>query len=214
MIKVHSPNNKLDPFYLIVDSANWVERLVPLGVQLVQLRIKNASQDEIRAQIRASKAVCEELGCVLVINDYWQLAIEENCSWLHLGQEDLAHADLDAIRTAKLKLGLSSHDGAELKTALAAQPDYIALGPIFQTILKKMPWAPQGLEKLLVWKKALGDMPLVGIGGLTPTRAIDALNAGADSAAVVTDIILNDNPDARVREWLEATAPWRSVRET
>ncbi len=202
----------LDPFYLIVDSADWVERLVPLGVKLVQLRIKDKPDDDTRAQIKAAKAICVEHGCKLVINDYWQLAIEEECEWLHLGQEDLADADLNAIRAANLKLGLSSHDGAELKTALDAKPNYIALGPIYQTILKKMPWAPQGLEKLLVWKKALGDMPLVGIGGLTPERTPDVLRAGADSAAVVTDILLNDDPEARTREWISVTQPWRSAQ--
>lgn len=203
--------SKLDPFYLIVDSADWVERLVPLGVRLVQLRIKDKSQEDIRAQIRAAKAICAEHSCDLVINDYWQLAIEEQCDWLHLGQEDLAEADLAAIQAAGLKLGLSSHDGDELKVALDAKPSYIALGPIYQTILKKMPWAPQGLEKLLVWKKALGDMPLVGIGGLTPERTPDVLRAGADSAAVVTDILLSDDPEARTREWISVTAPWRGA---
>lgn len=202
----------LDPFYLIVDSADWVERLVPLGVKLVQLRIKDKPDNDIRAQIKAAKAICAEHHCKLVINDYWQLAIEEECEWLHLGQEDLADADLVAIQAANLKLGLSSHDGTELKTALDAKPNYIALGPIYQTILKKMPWAPQGLEKLLVWKKALGDMPLVGIGGLTPERTPDVLRAGADSAAVVTDILLNDNPEARTREWISVTQPWRKAQ--
>ncbi|MCV6546219.1 MAG: thiamine phosphate synthase [Cohaesibacter sp.] len=209
MTDIAAPISSLDPFYLIVDHVNWIERLVPLGVKLVQLRIKDQPVDDIRAQIRAAKAICAEYDCTLVINDYWRLAIEEGCDWLHLGQEDLQEADLSAIRAAALKLGLSSHDGAELKTALDAKPDYIALGPVYQTILKKMPWAPQGLEKLLVWKKALGDMPLVGIGGLTPERAVDVLHAGADSAAVVTDILLNPDPQARTKQWLSATQTWR-----
>ena len=113
---------QLDPFYLIVDSAAWIERLVPLGVKLVQLRIKERVLSDIRADIRRAKAVCAAHDCQLIVNDYWQLAIEEGCNFIHLGQEDLATADLAAIREAGLKLGLSTHDEAELATALAARP--------------------------------------------------------------------------------------------
>lgn len=199
----------LDPFYLIVDSADWIVRLVPQGVKLVQLRVKDCAPDELRRQIRDAKAVCEAHGATLVLNDYWQMAIDEGCSWLHLGQEDLAEADLPAVRRAGLKLGLSTHDEAELETALAAKPDYVALGPVYPTILKEMKWAPQGLEKLGIWKQRIGALPLIGIGGLTPERAEAALAAGADSAAVATDITRNADPEARVREWLAATARWR-----
>jgi thiamine-phosphate pyrophosphorylase len=200
---------KLDPFYLIVDSADWIERLVPLGVRLVQLRIKDRSEDEIRAHIRRSTAVCEAHGCQLIVNDYWRLAIEEGCDFIHLGQEDLAEADLDAIRRAGLKLGVSTHDGEELETALAAKPDYVALGPVYPTILKKMKWAPQGVERIRTWKDAVAPLPLVAIGGLNPERLDGVFRHGADSAAVVTDITLNADPEARTREWIERTAPWR-----
>ncbi|SUA99206.1 Thiamine-phosphate synthase [Pannonibacter phragmitetus] len=199
----------LDPFYLIVDSADWIARLVPQGVKLVQLRVKGCEPEELRRQIREAKAVCEAHGATLVLNDYWQMAIDEGCSWLHLGQEDLAEADLAAIRRAGLKLGLSTHDEAELETALAAKPDYVALGPVYPTILKEMKWVPQGLERLGIWKSRIGALPLIGIGGLTPERAEAALAAGADSAAVATDITRNTDPEARVREWLAATARWR-----
>jgi thiamine-phosphate pyrophosphorylase len=128
---------------------------------------------------------------------------------VHLGQEDLAEADREAIRRAGLKLGLSSHDHAELDAALAAEPDYVALGPIYPTILKKMKWAPQGLERLYDWKRRIGSLPLVAIGGLRPERLAGVFDSGADSAAVVTDISLNADPEARVREWIAATACWR-----
>ncbi|TIO21598.1 MAG: thiamine phosphate synthase, partial [Mesorhizobium sp.] len=131
---------KLDPFYLIVDSAAWIERLVPLGVKLVQLRTKDQDEASLRREIRASKAVCDSHGCQLIVNDYWRVAIEENCDFVHLGQEDLAEADVKAIRRAGVRLGLSTHDGAELETALQAEPDYVALGPIYPTILKAMKW--------------------------------------------------------------------------
>ncbi|UDF28119.1 UNVERIFIED_ORG: thiamine phosphate synthase [Roseateles sp. XES5] len=200
---------KLDPFYLIVDSADWIDRLVPIGVRLVQLRMKDLPEDRLRAEIRRAKATCMAQGCQLIVNDYWRIAIEEGCDFVHLGQEDLAEADVGAIRAAGLKLGLSTHDEAELEAALAAEPDYIALGPVWPTILKKMKWAPQGAERLAAWKARIGSLPLVAIGGLNPDRLPAVFANGADSAAVVTDITLNADPEARTREWIAETARWR-----
>jgi thiamine-phosphate pyrophosphorylase len=199
---------KLDPFYPIVDSLDWLERLLPQGARLVQLRIKDAGEAELRATVAAAKQLCARAGAQLVVNDYWRLAIDLACDFVHLGQEDLLTADLAAIRRAGLKLGLSTHDEAELETALAASPDYVALGPIFPTLLKKMPWAPQGLERIGVWKRKIGDLPLVAIGGLTPERGVEALRAGADSVAVVTDITLNADPEGRAREWVAVSRPF------
>lgn len=161
---------RLDPFYLIVDSSEWIERLVPLGVKLVQLRVNDRPDEILRQEIRRTKAVCAAANCQLVVNDYWKLAIDEGCDFIHLGQEDLVEADLDAIRRAGLKLGLSIHDETELETALAAKPDYVALGPIYPTILKQMKWAPQGLERITDWKKRVAPLPLVAIGGLNVDR--------------------------------------------
>ncbi|MER9794191.1 thiamine phosphate synthase [Mesorhizobium sp. M0213] len=200
---------KLDPFYLIVDNAAWIGRLVPLGVKLVQLRIKDRDETTLRSEIRRANDVCAVHGCQLIVNDYWRLAIEEGCDFVHLGQEDLAAADLLAIKYAGLKLGLSTHDHAELETALAAEPDYVALGPIYPTSLKKMKWAPQGLERLSEWKRRVAPIPLVAIGGLNPDRLDGVFEAGADSAAVVTDVTLNPDPEARTREWIKETARWR-----
>ncbi|TSE11738.1 thiamine phosphate synthase [Mesorhizobium intechi] len=200
---------KLDPFYLIVESAAWIDRLVPLGVKLVQLRIKTMGEAGLRAEIRTAKALCARYGCQLIINDYWRLAIEEGCDFVHLGQEDLQTADLLAIRAAGMRLGLSTHNHAELETAITAMPDYIALGPIYPTILKTMKWAPQGLERIREWKHRIAPIPLVAIGGLNPDRLDGVFAADADSAAVVTDITLNDDPEARMREWIEKTDQWR-----
>ncbi|MFI0846517.1 thiamine phosphate synthase [Mesorhizobium sp. IMUNJ 23232] len=200
---------KLDPFYLIVDSAAWIERLVPLGVKLVQLRIKTMDEARLRAEIRKAKALCVQHDCQLIVNDHWRLAIEEGCDFVHLGQEDLQAAELARIRAAGIRLGLSTHDHLELQTALAAKPDYIALGPVYPTILKKMKWAPQGLERIGEWKRRVAPIPLVAIGGLNPERLDGVFAAGADSAAVVTDITLNADPEARTREWIEQTERWR-----
>jgi thiamine-phosphate pyrophosphorylase len=200
---------KLDPFYLIVDSAAWIEKLAPLGVRLVQLRVKNLDEAALRGEIRKAKALCAQHKCQLIINDFWQLAIEEDCDFIHLGQEDLQAANLTRIRAAGLRLGLSTHDHLELETALAARPDYIALGPVYPTILKQMKWAPQGCERISEWKRRIAPTPLVAIGGLNPDRLEGVFGAGADSAAVVTDITLNADPEARTREWVEKTDPWR-----
>lgn len=195
----------LDRFYPIFDSADWIERLVPHGIKLVQLRIKDASEAEIRSHIRRAKAICEAESCTLVINDYWQIAIDEGCDYLHLGQEDLDTADLEAIRSAGLQLGISTHDKAELKRAQALEPDYIALGPIYPTILKKMKWHEQGTEKLTTWRQIIGDTPLIAIGGMSIDRAQGAFDAGANVVAAVTDITLHQSPEDRVRAWLAAT---------
>jgi len=196
---------KLDPFYLIVDRASWLPRLLSQGVKLVQLRAKDMQEKELRAEIAAAREVCARYGAQLIVNDYWQLAIDLGCDFVHLGQEDLADADIAAIRRAGLKLGVSTHDEAELEVALMARPDYVALGPVYPTILKKMRWEPQGLERVAQWKKRVGDLPLVGIGGLTIERAPGVLRAGADSVAVVTDVLLNPDPEGRAREWVLAT---------
>ncbi|MGH6935566.1 MAG: thiamine phosphate synthase, partial [Methylocella sp.] len=135
----------LDPFYLIVDSAAWIARLLPCGVRLVQLRIKDKPDAIIGAEIIEAKGLCSRDGAQLVVNDYWQHAIDAGCDFIHLGQGDLATADLAAIRRAGIKFGVSTHDEAELSRALEAAPDYVALGPIYPTILKAMAFAPQGL---------------------------------------------------------------------
>ena len=197
----------LDPFYPIFDSADWCRRLVPLGIRLVQLRIKDMDPPALRAEIRAARDICAAHGCQLIVNDYWQMAIEEGCDFIHLGQEDLDEADLPAIRRAGLRLGVSTHDPAELDRGLSTNPDYIALGPVYPTILKKMKWTEQGLDRVTEWKRLVGGIPLVAIGGMTVERAPGALAAGADIVSVVTDITLNPDPETRVKDWIAATRP-------
>ncbi|NOE33798.1 MULTISPECIES: thiamine phosphate synthase [unclassified Ruegeria] len=195
----------LDRFYPIFDHSDWLRRMLPLGVKLVQLRVKDQPDDEVRDQIAASRDLCRDHGAVLVINDYWQHAIDLGCDWIHLGQEDLDDADLKAIQKAGLKLGVSTHDDDELERVLAMDPDYVALGPVYPTILKKMKWHQQGLPRVTEWKARVGDIPLVGIGGMSVERAAGVLEAGADIVSAVTDITLNADPEARVRAWIEAT---------
>lgn len=197
-------DRKMERFYLIVGEVALLERLVPQGVRLVQLRLKDKPEAELRRQIMRARDICAKHGAQLVVNDYWQLALELDCDFVHLGQEDMDSADLKSLRRRGLRFGLSTHDEAELERALSHDPAYVALGPVYPTLLKKMKWGPQGLERVTRWKQITGDTPLVAIGGLTPERLPGVLKAGADSAAVVTDIQLADDPEARTRTWLEA----------
>jgi thiamine-phosphate pyrophosphorylase len=197
----------LDPFYPIVDSAAWVARLTGVGARLVQLRIKDRDEAWIARETSEALATCAKAGAVLIVNDFWRVAIDEGAAWVHLGQADLDHADVGAIRKAGLRLGVSTHDDAELDRALRLDPDYVALGPIYPTILKAMAFAPQGLQRIGEWKRRIGAIPLVAIGGLNVERAKLCRGAGADIVSVVTDITLNADPEARAREWIAATRP-------
>jgi thiamine-phosphate pyrophosphorylase len=191
-----------DRFYPVVDSLAWVERLTKLGVGTIQLRAKNLNDGEALQIVTDALAITKGTPTKLIVNDYWRAAIVAGAEHLHLGQEDLADADLAAIREAKLTLGLSTHDDEELATALAAKPDYVALGPIFPTTLKSMRFAPQGIPKITEWKKRVGSIPLVAIGGIKFEQAAEIFAAGADSIAVVSDVTQNADPDARVKQWL------------
>jgi thiamine-phosphate pyrophosphorylase len=192
--------------YPIVDSAAWIRRLLPAGARLVQLRSKDRSPQELRAEIRESRDLCERAGAQLVVNDHWQLALEEGCDFVHLGQGDLDTADVPALRRGKVRIGISTHDDAELARALDLAPDYVALGPIYPTLLKVMTFEPQGLQRIGEWKRRIGAIPLVAIGGITLERLPGVLAAGADSAAVVTDIVRNPVPEERMRNWVHLAA--------
>ncbi len=192
-----------DRFYPVVDTVAWVARLALLGAGTIQLRAKGLNESEALQVVTDALEMIRGTPARLVVNDYWRAAIIAGAKHLHLGQEDLADADLRAIRNAGLSLGISTHDDAELETALRATPDYIALGPIFPTTLKSMRFAPQGIPKITEWKKRIGSIPLVAIGGIKLEQAAAIFAAGADSIAVVSDVTQNAEPDARVRAWLQ-----------
>ena len=189
-----------DRFYPVVDSVAWVARLAKLGVGTIQLRAKDLAHAQAVALVRAALAAAGSAR--LVVNDYWQAAIDAKAQHVHLGQEDLVEADIEAVRRAGLTLGLSTHDEDELGVAMSHDPDYIALGPIYPTTLKAMRFGPRGLDRITQWKKAIGVTPLVAIGGITLERAAGVYAAGAGSIAVVSDVTQNADPDARVRAWL------------
>ena len=180
--------------YAIVDSAAWVERLARSAVGALQLRIKSLSGKALREEIATSIRLAREADVPLFINDHWQLAIEFGAWGVHLGQEDLDTADLPAIANAGLRLGVSTHCYEEVARAHAIRPSYIALGPIFETKIKVMRFAPQGIAALPVWRSTLAGDPLVAIGGIDATNAGDVLATGVDSIAVIRAITQASDP--------------------
>ncbi|ELY4665291.1 thiamine phosphate synthase [Cronobacter muytjensii] len=184
--------------YPVVDSVEWIARLLEAGVRTLQLRIKDKTDADVEADVRAAIALGERYHARLFINDYWRLAIKHQAYGVHLGQEDLETADLNAIRATGLRLGVSTHDDMEIDVALAARPSYIALGHVFPTQTKQMPSAPQGLAQLAAHVKRLGDYPTVAIGGISLARAPGVLETGVGSIAVVSAI-------TQAADWRAAT---------
>lgn len=198
----------LDRFYLIVDSADWLLRLYPQGLNLVQLRLKDRPEAELASEIQRAVAISEMYDRTLVINDHWAEAIDAGADFLHLGQEDLDTADIAAIRKAGMKIGISTHTEAELDRALTLDPDYIALGPVFEPRGKVVEHAPQGLARLGEWKQRI-SCPLVAIGGITLEQSSDVFAAGADVICVITDVLKAEDPEERTRAWLDARKQWQ-----
>ena len=196
----HGPD--IDPFYLIVPDAAHVARFAQLGVRTIQLRYKPASPALIRAEIAAAMEATMGTPCQLIVNDHWREALSVGCDYVHLGQEDLADADLATLQAAGIRIGLSTHDAPELAIALAGEPDYVALGPIFPTTTKFTGRAAQGAARLTDWTAKLGEIPLVAIGGITLESAPSLIAAGARSCAISGDVLNHATPELRAREWL------------
>ncbi len=189
--------------YPVVDSVAWIERLLAVGVKTIQLRIKDKQDDEVEADIIAAVALGRRYDARLFINDYWRLAIKHQAYGVHLGQEDLESTELELIRAAGLRLGVSTHDNMEIDVALAARPSYIALGHVFPTQTKQMPSAPQGLEQLASHIERLADYPTVAIGGISLERAPAVLATGVGSIAVVSTITQADDWEAATAQLLQ-----------
>ena len=174
--------------YPVVDDVSWIETLLKLNVQTVQLRIKNAEQPDLEQQVIKAIELGRQYNAQVFINDYWQLAIKHQAFGIHLGQEDIEIADLKAISDAGICLGLSTHDDNELLNVKALNPSYLALGHIFPTPTKEMPSQPQGLANLASNRKLAGDTPTVAIGGIDLSVAEQVWQTGVDSIAVVRAI--------------------------
>ena len=192
-------------FYPVVPTANWVQRLLGWGVRTVQLRIKAADHTpaEIAAHVQAAVAAGRAVpGAQVFINDHWKLALAHGAYGVHLGQEDLDIADIEALRHAGMRLGLSTHTPAELARAHAVQPSYLDIGPIYPTTLKVMPYAPVGLAQLAQWVPQAAPYPVVAIGGISLDRLPGVLACGVQGVAVVSAVTLASDPAQAAREGL------------
>ena len=190
--------------YPVIESSAWVEKLLPLGVKTIQLRIKERTET-LDEEIIKSIALAKRYGALLSINDHWELAIRYGAQAVHLGHEDLDTADLDAIRKAGLFLGLSTHNQEEVDRACSIGPSYIACGPIYATNSKMMPYSPQGIDALNHWRKVL-DYPLVAIGGINLGRIPEVMATGVDGVALIAAITQAADPISATRDLLAAVA--------
>jgi thiamine-phosphate diphosphorylase len=194
--------------YAVVDSAGWVDRVAAAGVTTVQLRIKQASSPHLDEEVRAAVAAARTHGARLFINDHWQLALRHGAYGVHLGQQDLADADLEALSAAGVRLGISSHAPWEVCRAWALRPSYVACGPVHATRTKDMPWTPQGEGNLAYWC-ALLPLPVVAIGGMDAARAGEAAQCGADGIAVLSGIVSSPDPEGAIARYRDAIAAGR-----
>jgi len=191
--------------YPVVDRSTWLTKLLPLGVSTIQLRIKDLTGTALENEIITAIDLANKFNARLFINDYWQLAIKHRAYGVHLGQEDLATADIQAIKAAGLRLGISTHCYYEVAHAHALQPSYLACGPIFPTQSKLMPFLPQGISQLIRWRKTL-DYPLVAIGGINLSNFSDVVATGVEGIAMISAITNASNPTASARELINL---WR-----
>lgn len=195
--KYHFPSlaNQTLGLYPVVDSAEWLERLLPLGITTIQLRVKNLEGDLLDTEIQKAIAIAEQYKAKLFINDYWQLAIKYQAYGVHLGQEDLDDADLAAISQAGLHLGVSTHCFYEVARAHAIKPSYLACGPVYHTDSKQMPWIPHGINNLSYWKNLMQSYAWVAIGGINADRIAEVANTGVSGVAMISAITQAHNPE-------------------
>lgn len=198
--------------YAVLPHAAWVGRMARAGVPTVQLRFKSADADAIQREVVAAVQAVQGTGALLFINDHWQVAIAAGAYGVHLGQEDLdalAPDDLRRIRTAGLRLGVSTHGYAEMVRADMVSPSYIAMGAVFPTTLKQMATAPQGIARLGAYARLLRGYPQVAIGGIDAERLPEVLATGVGSVAMVRALIAADDPEATAARLTAAVAAAR-----
>lgn len=195
--------------YAVLPDAAWVARMAHAGVPTVQLRFKSGDAQAVAREVRAAVNAVQGTDALLFINDHWQAAIAAGAYGVHLGQEDLATADLPAIRAAGLRLGLSSHGYAEMLRVDSFSPSYIAMGAVYPTTLKAMPTAPQGPGRLAAYARLMRNYPLVAIGGIDGSKLPEVLASGVGSVAVVRALVTAAQPEAaaaklksEIRNWM------------
>jgi len=192
----------LDAALLTVPETECAEKLATAGVRLLQYRNKRASARELFERAKRLSSLLIPLGVTFVVNDRADVASAAEASGVHVGQEDLrAEAARLVMGVGKL-LGVSTHNLNQFKDAAATSADYLAVGPVFSTSTKANPDPVVGIE-FLRRVRPLTDKPIVAIGGITLERAAEAIQAGADSVAVISDILVAPDPGQRARHYVE-----------
>ncbi len=192
--------------YAVLPDAAWVGRMARAGVPTVQLRFKSEDRAAVKREVEAAVRAVEGTSALLFINDHWQAAMDAGAYGLHLGQEDLADAPLERIRSSGLRLGVSTHGYAEMRVADQVSPSYLALGAVFPTTLKRMVTAPQGTGRLQAYARLMHQHPLVAIGGIDLDKLPGVLASGVGSVAVVRAITAADNPEQAAQGFMQAMA--------
>jgi thiamine-phosphate pyrophosphorylase len=186
-------------FYAILDRADEaLARALVGAARVLQVRIKPRSGPPVAAAelVRVAamaRRICDEAGAALVVNDRIDVALAVGADGVHLGQADLPLAEARALAGGRLWIGISTHDPAQVRAAVAGGADYLGYGPVFPTETKANPDPVQGIARLREAVALAGKTPVVAIGGITPARVDDVYGAGA--AAVCAIGAVNDAPD-------------------
>ncbi|MCD8521266.1 MAG: bifunctional hydroxymethylpyrimidine kinase/phosphomethylpyrimidine kinase [Saccharospirillaceae bacterium] len=173
--------------YGLVDNLPHLKRLLALGIDSLQWRVKNPADDH-KAQTAQAIRCAAEANVPLFINDDWELALELGALGVHLGQEDLLTADLQALAEAGIALGISTHSDWEIARARGVNPSYIAFGPVFTPLSKVLRYQPLGTEVLTLWATRFSDQRLTCIGGITAANIAQVMASGVGSVAIVTEL--------------------------
>jgi thiamine-phosphate pyrophosphorylase len=192
----------LDAALLTVPEIECAEKLAAAGVRLLQYRNKQASARELFESSRRLSSLLIPQGVTFVVNDRADVAAAAEASGVHVGQEDLRPEAARSVIGAGKLLGVSTHNLDQFKDAAATSADYIAVGPVFSTSTKANPDPVVGIEFIRRMRPLTGK-PVVAIGGMTPERAVELIRAGADSVAVISDILLAPDPGKRARQYIE-----------
>ena len=192
----------LDAALLTIPETQCARELVDAGVRLLQYRNKTAPSRELLENSRQLSAELMPRGVTLMVNDRADVAVLASASGVHVGQEDLSVEEARSIAGPDRLVGISTHNLAQLEQAARTSADYIAVGPIFSTLTKVNPDPVIGTE-FLRRVRSLTDKPIVAIGGITLERAAEVVRAGADSVAVISDILRAPNPGERAHEFIE-----------
>ena len=185
--------------YPVVDRTYKLTALYKVGITTAQLRVKDMAGEALENEIKEAIHISSEYNTRLFINDFWELAIKHKAYGVHLGQEDIQEANVKAIYTAGLRLGISTHSTAEIDIALNFEPSYIAIGPIYETTSKEMVYNPVGLEDLKRWAKGV-DYPIVAIAGINLGNIEEVLKTGAaNGVAMISGVLEDDGEVSRLK---------------